>query len=53
MKAAFRDADWTGCDCHQLSLVVQDTLKVEDKDLPLRSISEATKSLVRFMKKSK
>ena len=53
MKATFRDADWTGCACHQLNWVVQDTLKDEYNDLPLRSISEATKNHVRFMKKSK
>ena len=53
MNVAFRDADWTGCACHQFNLIVQDTLKAEDNDLPLRSVSEATKNLMRFMKKSK
>ena len=53
MKAAFRQQDWAGCTCHQLNLVVQDTLKVDEACLPLKRISEATKTMIRYLKKSK
>ena len=53
MKAAFRQKDWAGCTCHQLNLVVQATLQVNDDELPLKKISEATKTVIRYLKKSK